>query len=348
MTSAERVAAAMSHREADRVPLLLALTTHGARELGLSIREYFSEPAAMVEGQLRMQARYGHDFLGAFSYASLELEAWGGETLYRDDGPPNAGAPIVQRPEQILSLRPPEVKDARCLRGTLEVLAGLKASGRNVPVTGTVMAPFSLPVMQLGFERYFQVMFERPELLDRLMRVNEEFCVDWANSQLRAGADAIVFFDPCSSPTITPPQFARKTGFAVARRTISRIEGPVLTHFGSGQCLGVIDDLCATGTVGIGSSSMDDLRQLKDACRGRLLVVGNLNGIEMRRWSAETAEAQVKQALAAAAPGGGFVLSDTHGEIPWQVPEEVLSAIAQAARRWGSYPLNWIEASVPP
>ena len=71
-------------------------------------------------------------------------------------------------------------------------------------------------------------------------------------------------------------------------------------------------------------------------------MLGNLNAIEMRRWTPAQAEAEVKRAIAAAGPGGGFVLSDNHGEIPWQVPESVLMAIAAAVRKWGNYPLDWV------
>ncbi len=39
-TSMDRVLMAMSHREPDRVPVFLLTTMHGARELGLGIREY--------------------------------------------------------------------------------------------------------------------------------------------------------------------------------------------------------------------------------------------------------------------------------------------------------------------
>ena len=78
---------------------------HGARELGLTIRDYFAGPESVAEAQLRMQARYGHDCLYAFFYASIELEAWGGETIYGEDGPPNAGSPIVRRSEDILVAR---------------------------------------------------------------------------------------------------------------------------------------------------------------------------------------------------------------------------------------------------
>ena len=341
MTSAERIGAALGLREADRVPFLLLLTMHGARELGLTIRDYFARGETVAEAQLRMQARYRHDCLYAFFYAALEVEAWGGEAIHREDGPPNAGGPIVRRAEDILGLTPPRVQDARCLHRVLEAISILKARSHGVPIIGVVMSPFSAPVMQLGFERYLEVMHERPELLAHLLAVNEQFCVEWGNAQLRAGAHALCYFDPCSSPTITTPDVARRFGFAVARRTISRFEGPAVTHMASGRCLPVVEDLRATGTAAIGVSALEDLEELKSACRGRLAMFGNLNGVEMRRWDAARAEAAVKDALSRAGPGGGFILSDAHGEIPYQVPEEVLDAVSSAVHRFGTYPLTW-------
>ena len=62
----------------------------------------------------------------------------------------------------------------------------------------------------------------------------------------------------------------------------------------------------------------------------------------MRRWTPQQAEAEVKAAIAKAARGGGFILADNHGEIPWQVSEQVLLAIGDAVQRWGRYPLAWV------
>ena len=59
----------------------------------------------------------------------------------------------------------------------------------------------------------------------------------------------------------------------------------------------------------------------------------------MRHWTPEQAEAAVRTAIRKAGRGGGFILADNHGEIPWQVPDTVLMAIAQAVARWGRYPL---------
>jgi uroporphyrinogen decarboxylase len=48
----------------------------------------------------------------------------------------------------------------------------------------------------------------------------------------------------------------------------------------------------------------------------------------------------VKDALAKGGPGGGFILSDNHGEIPLQVPDSVLESISETVLRWGKYPLQ--------
>lgn len=342
MTAAGRVSAVLDGREPDRVPFFLLLTMHGARELGLGIREYYASPADVAEGQLRMRMRYGHDCLYSLSYAAAEHEAFGGETFFRDDGPPTAGPPIVRTAEEVFDLEPPRVPDCPSLVRVIETIALLKERGQDAPIVGVVVAPFSLPAMQLGLGPYLEIMYQRPDVLDYLLKVNEEFCVQWGNAQFRAGAGVLIYFDPLSSPTMVEPELTGRTGFAVARRTLSRFHGPVVTSLASSGTVSVIEDLCASGTRGVAVGATEDMAELQTACRDRLVVIGNLNGLEMRRWDAVTTEQEVRRAITNGAPGGRFILADGHGEIPWQVPEEVLDAVAEAVRRWGRYPLSWV------
>ncbi len=102
----------------------------------------------------------------------------------------------------------------------------------------------------------------------------------------------------------------------------------------------IINHVAKTGTVMVGVSVQEDLAEIKAACKGILSVLGNLNGIEMRRWTPGQAEQIVKDAISKAGHGGGFILSDNHGEIPWQVPDEILMAISNAVHKWGNYPLH--------
>mgnify|MGYP000891224288 CR=1 FL=1 len=344
MNSMERVLTALSHKEPDRVPLFLTLTLHGAKELGLSIKEYFSKAEHVVKGQLILREKYHNDFIYSFFYAPLEIKAWRGEVIYYDDGPPNSGTPPVKRREDIKKLSPPSVKNSPCLLEVLKAIRLLKEKvGNEVPIVGVVMSPFSLPVMQLGFDNYIELIYEEKDLFEYLMKVNEIFTVEWANAQLEAGATAICYFDPMSSPTVIPKEMYKSTGMTVAMRTLSAIKGPTATHFASALTLPVIDDVIKTGTAIIGVSVDEDLALLKESCRGKITVLGNLNGIEMRRWTEKEAEEAVRQVIRHAGRGGGLIISDTHGEIPWYVPDNVLMSLSEAVKKWGTYPLEWIE-----
>lgn len=341
MSSQMRIQIAFNHREPDRVPFLLPAVMHGAKELGLPIRDYFSKASHVIEGQCRLREKIGHDAVVGFLYAALELEAWGGETIFIEDGPPNAGQPIINQPEDILKLQPPRVKDSPRLQEVLEVIRGLKERvGNDVPVLAGVISPFSLPVMQMGFDHYLDLIHERSNLFNRLMQINEEFCVEWANAQLEAGAGMISYADPVSSVTIIPRELFLKTGFQIAKRTISRIKGGVAMNFASGRNLPIIDDVVQTGSLAVSAGFLEDLPDLKSACKNRIVLMGNLNPVEMRHWNQKETEDIVKKAIAEAGPGGGFILTDLHGEIPWQVPDEVLFNIAEAVKKWGRYPLR--------
>jgi uroporphyrinogen decarboxylase len=341
MTSMQRVLTTLGHKEPDRVPLFLLVTMHGAKELGLSMQDYFSKAEHVAEGQIRLRAKYGHDCLYGFFYAPVEIEAWGGEVVYAPDGPPNSGQPFISNAHMIPGLKPPDIKKTPCLAKVLKAIELMKAGvGDDCPIIGVVMSPFSVPVMQMGFGPYLDLMMERPDLFEKLMKINEDFCVEWANAQLTAGATAICYFDPVSSPTIVSRDCFLRTGFEIARRTLGRIKGPPATHLASGRVLPIINDIIQTGAAVVGVSCLEDPAEIKAACRGKITVLGNLNGIEMRRWSAKEAENKVRQAIAQAGSGGGFILSDNHGEIPFQVPDETLTAIGEAVRHWGNYPLS--------
>ncbi|MBN2348637.1 MAG: uroporphyrinogen decarboxylase family protein [Bacteroidales bacterium] len=340
MTSMERVLTTLSHNEPDRVPLFLLLTMHGAKELGISIQEYFSKAENVFEGQIRLQEKYNSDCFYPFFYAPIEVEAFGSEVIFREDGPPNAGNPIIKNFGDIKNLKTPRINETKVLHKVLKSIELLKEKSKGtIPIIGVAVSPFSLPVMQLGFENYFDLMYFHKDLFNHLMKINETFCIHWANAQLEAGATAICYFDPVSSPTLIPKELYFETGYQVAKRTISKIKGPTATHFASGSCLSIANLLPETGTAVVGVSVQEDLSALKQAFKNKLTVLGNLNGIEMRRWTSDEASNIVRDTIHKAARGGGFILSDNHGEIPFQVQDKTLSAIADAVREFGTYPI---------
>lgn len=341
MNSMERVMTSINHKEPDRVPVFHLLSHYGAKELGVSIKDYFSKPDIVVEAQLRMRKKYSNDCLYTFFYASIEVEAFGGGVVFSEDGPPNSGEPFIRNAEQIKSITPPKINDSKPLQRVLEVTRALKKSvGNEAPIIGVVMSPFSLPVMQMGFEKYLELLYFRKDEFNQLMNINREFCVSWANAQLEEGATAICYFDPLASPTIIERAKYLETGHVVSQNTLSQIKGATATHLASGIGLPVIDDIVATGSAVLGFSGKDDVKAIKERAAGKICLLGNLSGIDMINWDRQRTRKEVRELIQKAAVGGGFILSDNHGEIPWQVSEEVLLEIAQTVKKYGAYPIK--------
>ncbi|MBI9107477.1 MAG: uroporphyrinogen decarboxylase family protein [Spirochaetales bacterium] len=341
MTSMERVLCTLGHKEPDSVPVFFLFSFYGAREMGCSVKNYFSKAENIIKTQIYMQEKYDSDCYYTFHYAAIEIQAWGGEVLFSSETPPNAGEGIIRKGSDIDSLEVPQLDNIPEIKQVLEVTRALalKANGK-IPVIGIVMSPFSLPVMQMGFEKYLKLIyFDRPRF-DRLMRINLQFCLDYANAQLAAGATAIGYFNPLMSTDMIDKSLYLSTGYRVDRQTLSGINGPAAVHFASGRCLPVMDEVIKAGSPIVGIGPGEDLSKLKEQSTGKITLLGNLNGIEMCRWDEETSIDKVKNLVKIAAPGGGFILSDSHGEIPIQVPEDTLLSISKAARVYGRYPLD--------
>ncbi len=199
MTSAQRVFTTLSHQEPDRVPLALNLVLRGARELGLSIRDYFSDPANVVEAQLRLQQRFRSDVLFGFFHAALEYEAWGGEVVFTEDGPPNSGAPVLGSHQPLSSLRLPELAASKGLLKVLQAIEAMKARvGDEVPILGVAVSPYSLPVLQLGFDRYIELLLGDRAEFWTLMEQNR------TSRSARAGPTPSWPLAPAPSCTSTP------------------------------------------------------------------------------------------------------------------------------------------------
>lgn len=341
MTAMARVLTILERGIPDRIPFFLPVTMHGAPACGLSIEEYFSGPELIIEAQLHFQRRFGHDALVGYTFAAREAEAFGQPPIYYTDGPPNAGAPCVREFADIDRLRPPRILDCPGLQSSLAVQRGLKAAaGKTIPIIGLALSPFSLPVMQMGFDAYLRLMHEDEPRFLRLMEINAAFCVDWINAQLAAGATTVVFYDPVGSSTIVSDDLYQRLCLPVEREVVAQANGPLVAHFAGASALSRVDALCSLGFPIVCVSTFEDLAEAKAVCKGKIALGGNLNAIAMRNWDTATAEAEIRSAIRKGGPGGGFLLTDNHGEIPFQVPLAVLDTIAATVHREGGYPLQ--------
>jgi uroporphyrinogen decarboxylase len=121
----------------------------------------------------------------------------------------------------------------------------------------------------------------------------------------------------------------------------SKTEAKIFFH-SCGNATVVIDDLVEVGVDVLNPvqvAAMGDMAEVKRRFGDKMVFWG---GIDTQRvlpfGSVEDVEAEVKQRIHELGPGGGFVVASVHAIQP-DVPPENIIAMAEATRKYGTYPL---------
>jgi uroporphyrinogen decarboxylase len=118
---------------------------------------------------------------------------------------------------------------------------------------------------------------------------------------------------------------------------------PVLMH-NDGNLWKVMDDLVATGIDGyhpVERAASMDLGRIKEQYKGKLCPVGNINNkTTMVNGTPEDVTREALECLKIGAPGGGYILATDHS-IHDDIPNENVYAYIEAARKYGTYPLQF-------
>jgi uroporphyrinogen decarboxylase len=121
----------------------------------------------------------------------------------------------------------------------------------------------------------------------------------------------------------------------------SKTEAKIFFH-SCGNATVVIDDLVDVGVDILNPvqvAAMGDMAEVKRRFGDKMVFWG---GIDTQRvlpfGSVDDVEAEVKQRIHELGPGGGFVVASVHAIQP-DVPPENIIAMAEATRKYGTYPL---------
>jgi uroporphyrinogen decarboxylase len=343
-TGMERFGALMSGRIPDRVPIVCNLLDQGARELGVSLREYYSRGDLVAEGQLRMREKYGYDSLLGMFYSALEAEILGCRTIvYADDGPPNVGHLVIRTPEDINKLQLPDsLHDNPRFRELATCIGILKReSAGRWPVLGVVTASFTLPAMLMGIGQWLDLFLSGdPGLRDQLLELCSKFCSRQMVALREAGADLIVYVNPVASATFITPSKFRELALPWVKRDLEE-PGPAGVVFfnGGGRINPILADLQAN--TGIGAyylNPFDNIAEARQILGPQALIAGAINDIRLIDWSPEEIDQEVQRIMRAGKGGGGFIFGTLL--MPFWIPDENIKAMVDAAIRHGGYGLE--------
>ncbi|MCR4414293.1 MAG: uroporphyrinogen decarboxylase family protein [Thermoguttaceae bacterium] len=365
----ERLRAALSHREADRVPVGEFFWTGFVRQYqarygpGFDPYRHFDLDYIVITPNLDPRIRPFEVLLD--DGRDVVVRTGFGATIRRaGDAPmPHYEAFSVNRPEEMadFAFDPPDDPRRFYAGGDDQINCVGDALLRNLPpwdervaayaddfaVFGSVCEPYEYLWRVIGSENALTWMATHAEPLGRFVDRIGQFMLRLAEAQIAAGKGRL-----CGMYLWGDVAYVRGMLFGARRwRAIFKPHvkalidlfhrhGLLVVYHGCGNAREIFDDLVEIGLDAynpLEAKAGLDVVELKRQYAGRLAFVGNIDVRVLERGDREAIRRHVRYKLQAAR-GGGWVMQSDHSISSGVKPESYETAIA-ALRQWGQYPL---------
>ncbi|WP_183360884.1 uroporphyrinogen decarboxylase family protein [Geomonas limicola] len=316
----------------DRVPAFAVLGAYGARLTGLDLRTLYTDATAYVSGQQAVYNQFGFDLvITPFVYTAIS-EAFGGETAWSINQPPNMKRPGWPSAARALHAELPVPQTTACLATVLEATGRLAdLYKQQVPIVAVLPGPGILPSLVIGLEQWMETVLFEPELARRLSDHLTPFFVTWANALLAAGADCLVITEGMASAEIAPRDLFAERFLPLLTTTFAQIDGPKVLHHTGGRINHVLDLVTGLpGLVALAIGSKDSLAEARSIVGPDLNLIGNLDNLSFPSASVEHIYRASRDCLREAAGGGHFILANSGADIPLSTSPENLHAMHRA------------------
>ena len=214
----------------------------------------------------------------------------------------------------------------------------------RVPLIGFSGSPWTLACYMVegaGSDDYRQVktlMYARPDLMHRILAVNADAVATYLNTQIDAGAQAVMIFDSWGG--VLEHRAFHQFSLAYTRRVVAQLkrqaEGrqvPVIVFTKGGGLW--LEDIAATGADVVGLDWTCDLGQARRRIDDRVALQGNLDPMVLFA-PPEAVAAEARAVLDSFGPAlrpdgtrGGHVFNLGHG-INQHTPPDHVQALVEA------------------
>jgi uroporphyrinogen decarboxylase len=208
--------------------------------------------------------------------------------------------------------------------------------GGRVPLIGFAGSPWTLATYMIegGTSKNFAtskaMMFDRPDLMHRLLGKVSDAVTEYLNAQVASGAQALMIFDTWGG-ALTPRDY-REFSLAYMTRIVAGLtresEGrrvPVILFTkGGGQWL---KQMAGSGCDALGVDWTIDLAEARRAVAGRVALQGNLDPCVLHASPGRIRE-EVGRVLESYGAGSGHVFNLGHGIHPDVPPEHAAALVA--------------------
>ncbi|MCQ1537171.1 MtaA/CmuA family methyltransferase [Methanosarcina sp. KYL-1] len=148
--------------------------------------------------------------------------------------------------------------------------------GDDVPVVAGLVGPAGLASMLAGMKNYLMWFVTNPEVVEELLGVLTEACIEYANALFERGADAVTLIDSEAGPDIIAPDMFETSVLPLYRKYCNKVKGLNILHM-CGDATAVLDSIADVGFEGISIEEKVGVSFAREIVGDRIRLIGNVS-----------------------------------------------------------------------
>ena len=345
MTSLERVATILQHKEADRVPAYPLINSISRQYCGIDYPTWSTDARLCAESILRATDDIGVDVLCTLQDLSVEAADFGQPVHYppNDAAHPDMNQRLIGDMEDYAKIAPINPRKTPRMSGQIELCKYLMdARGAEMPVVSFIYGPLGVLSMMRGQSEMFVDCLDDPDALHPALAAITDTLVEYCAAVIETGVHAIMFDTLFGSQSIMSKQMWRELEGPYVRRLAEFVHAKntmVMVHnCGNGIYFDAHIETMHPEAISF-LYPPDDCADFTDTKRkygDKTTLIGAVTPSWLLNATREQVLEECRREIDAMAAGGGFILA-TGCEYPSGLAADNAKVMVEAARLYGAY-----------
>jgi len=341
----ERVAAALSRKEPDRVPVYPILSGVSRTLTGVDYRTWGSDADACADALIRAADEYGLDCIVTLIDLSVEADAWGLDTVYPENeaAHPNYHNPVIKDIGGYTNIKAVDYRTSGRMLMHIDVCRKLvERTGGELPIVAFVFGPLGVLSMLRNQQEMYMDLYDDPDAVKGAVREVTRTLKDYCDALMDTGVNGIMLDTLFASGTIMSKEMWADFESGPCRELAEAIRaknGLVMIH-NCGQRIYFDAQIESMAPAAISflypPDDCADFVECKRKYGDKTALIGCIPPSLAVTGSDEEWDAACRKNIDDMAEGGGFVLA-TGCEYPANAPLDRAERMVRIAETYGRY-----------
>ncbi len=345
MNSMERVMKAMSHQEADRVPVYPIVSGVSRKFNNSSYRDWANDADLYAEAMLKAREELGLDCIVTLVDLSVEADGWGLDIVYpEDDAPhPNFDNLLVNSIEEYDKVKKIDYRTGKRMMMHIEACEKIvKEANGEFPVIAFVFGPLGILSMMRSQQEMYMDLYDDPDAVKKAVEEINETLKDYCRALMKTGVQGIMMDTLFASGSImSKDMWDEMEGVYVEELAeVIREEGGSVMIHNCGTNIYFDIQIKRMKPVAISfqypPDDCADFKECKEKYGKDITLIGSVPPANAVIGTDEEWDAMCKSNIDDMAAGGGFILG-TGCEYPSAASLDRAKRMIDIAKTYGKY-----------